>query len=1368
MVARCFGCSIILVIILISGKLFIAQSRAEPPESSITETADPKVYNICYNPQNCTEPFENSSNYDILEMIANEIKEHKYENVWININTTRMSLSGNVSFSNLSSLTINGKNSTSNIFCEASTNASAGIVLSDVHSITLNNLKLTGCGSAVKNYILKHDFSSALTLVRCSDVKINRLNITQSKGTGLTVLDHLGGRVSVVSSTFKENSMPQGCIRESTSESSFLGGGGVYVYLDHTQESSYSPIMFQFRNCTFENNKARNKYFSLLFINDIQKGYYGGEGGGVYLSIGRTHGISDVSVSFLDCTFADNRALVGGGLSVKVYGKRKFGNKTANNISIVITDSWFKDNGGYGGCRDDPCSTNECTQFGGGVYFSWSKLIEDCHYQLTRVHFFNNRAQYGGGVYYYSDRNSRRSVSTKNSVLFDNCSFDHNRAHVGSAIDMTPSIFHKLSSEYSIVPTFKNCHFLENCVFSTTNRSKQYTWSTQGLGTIRTSHQNINFQGHNIFERNWGTALYVVNAIVNFQKSSASFVNNVGLQGGAIALIGPATMIVGPHDYVFQNNSAYYQGGAIYILLNDHFNIEVSQRCFIQYANDSGDIEIDDDIDRTYSDFYNEWKANITFRDNHVLRGTAGCTIFATSLYSCQVINNGTKDQPEYVILHPKEALTSRGIKIDNNGNCTHQIATDGVKFHADPLSKPLVIIPGEDYNHNITIADDLDQIVNVPFWVAIRDPKTNELLHDVKPSATYIEDEIQLKGNPNQTEHALLRLHTLSPRQIFIEANVTLAECPPGFVLSNKSKCVCNDKAPVGIFKCDLEKFHSHLLPGYWAGLIRGFDGLVTSTCPFCEYSKKFNTSKSEFDIALPQNYSELNETICGDTRTGIVCGKCQSNYTVHFHSPSFKCKEKKPVGCKLGWLFYILSEIVPVTVVFIIVLVFNISFTSGSISGFILFSQLLVTLDINASGIIKFSDPVKHRLSEGTSGYLMLYGVFNLNFFDSDHLSFCIMTNASALDMIAFKYVTILYTLLLILSVIWVMNKCGGRCCGKFCRITTVRSSVVHGLSSFLVMCYTRCVQVSMNLLNPVHFNVQQGSGSNPGTRVWLNGDIEYFHKEHLRYALPALFCLLTIGAPPPALLVCYPLLNKVKAFFGCDDTDDNCTCLFCHKLSVRYLKPLLDSFQSCFKDNMRFFAGLYFLYRWLILLVYTVTQSYSVYYITIVGGLVGILALHAICQPYVKRAHNIIDTLLLANLIIICCLSFYNFHRNHYLRGVEHSTTTAAAVLQLVLIYLPLTVLCVYILMIVCKTIKKYKTVVFSASDKIVPRRANRLREFIRTISNESEDNDSDEVELSHDQLMDEDVWFDENTRKSDYFKAGGDTEMILLKT
>jgi hypothetical protein len=92
------------------------------------------------------------------------------------------------------------------------------------------------------------------------------------------------------------------------------------------------------------------------------------------------------------------------------------------------------------------------------------------------------------------------------------------------------------------------------------------------------------------------------------------------------------------------------------------------------------------------------------------------------------------------------------------------------------------------------------------------------------------------------------------------------------------------------------------------------------------------------------------LDKSVCGDTRFGIVCGKCQDGYTVHFHSPGFLCKPAQPLGCKLGWLFYILSELVPVTVVFITVLVLNISFTSGAINGFILFSQLLASFDLSA----------------------------------------------------------------------------------------------------------------------------------------------------------------------------------------------------------------------------------------------------------------------------------------------------------------------------------------------------------------------------------------------------------------------------------
>ena len=195
----------------------------------------------------------------------------------------------------------------------------------------------------------------------------------------------------------------------------------------------------------------------------------------------------------------------------------------------------------------------------------------------------------------------------------------------------------------------------------------------------------------------------------------------------------------------------------------------------------------------------------------------------------------------------------------------------------------------------------------------------------------------------------------------------------------------------------------------------------LVTSYCPF-DFCNCTDASSIILAVKLPRKYSQLNEAICGKFRTGVACGSCVLGYTTYFHSPKYQCKPANFTICKVGWLFYILLELVPVTVVFIIVLVFSISFTSGAVNSFILYSQLLSSLNIDASGIIVFPTAISNMMK----GYKLIYGFFNLNFFQIESLSFCLWPNASALDMLAIKYVTIMYALFLVLLVIWFMNKC------------------------------------------------------------------------------------------------------------------------------------------------------------------------------------------------------------------------------------------------------------------------------------------------------------------------------------------------------
>ena len=1310
----CYLYDVLVVLIL----LYAGGPRVK---SDLENRARWQVFNITCDPHDVTFQEERCES-ESLEIVADIVREQKYINVQINIKITRLKLISSVNFTKLESLVISGEYGVTSIICVAGSNTSAGIILSDVSgTITLNSLNLSFCGTHA--YVGSTIFQSAITMVYCMNVQLNGLIIAKSRGVGLTILHHQGGKVNIDSTIFNDNVLPQEYIWDSV-----LGGGGVYILLYQNGHGQllYSPsLMFRFNNCTFENNIAHTFNYSFGYTNNqgkVEKGY--GQGGGVHLSV--RGGLRNIHASFSNCKFIGNHAFTGGGMYIKIFGSKL--DKKTNNVTTVIKDSLFE----YNGCGK---SKNKGTSYGGAAYLAFTayarglhgSVINDSHYLVRNVSFIENCAELGGGIMYYSNHGKRGiSDNINNSMLFDNSTFTSNRAHIGSAVNLIPSVFVKTSRGYRVIATFNHCRFLKNSVFISSSKS-QGNQTTPGIGTIYASEHDIHFNGSNLFESNNGTAVYIVNGVINCVNSSMTFINNIGLQGGAVALIGSSMITVGPSKYEFINNTALYQGGAIYVLLTDSIDFIVSRSCFIKYDTDKISAV--------------PWNANITFIGNKAIDDTAGHSIYATSLHPCQVINNGTKNQPEYVLVNTSEVFKIRGITI-NDGTMHNQIRTDGALFHISK-NPPLVIIPGEKYQHGVTITDDLDQLVHASLKVAIG--KKTEDVELYSAHSIFTGDEIQLRGKPDH--NSSLYFYTVSSRQSYVKLDVQLTKCPPGFKLNDNLTCICNAEAHVGLLNCDSDKFQSHIHPGYWAGLMESHEGLqpelVTSPCPFCDYSiQRSHTSVPEFEVALPRNYSKLSETVCGETRTGIACGRCRKNHTMHFHSPGFLCKPDKPIKCKLGLLFYLLSELLPVTAFFIIVLGMNISFTAGAVNGFILFCQLLSTLDIHASGIILvFPDSAKHALNYWTQGYQIIYGFFNLDFFNSESLSFCFWKGASAVDMLALKYVTILYTLLLIMFVIWITNKCGGRCCGKCCRMTTVRTSVVHGISTFLVICYTQCVKVSLYLLMPVHLYVEDKRRFRPPARVWFNGEMHYFSKQHLPYALFAIFCLLTIGILPLVPLLTYPSLNKVLTILGCENSKAVTT--ISNKIPVTRLKPLLDSIQGCFKDDFRPFAGFYFLYRWTILLVRMNTSRFSVYYIAVGGALLFLSTVHTICQPYIKRAHNIIDALLFTNLILINLLSFFNYHRSRTPKGIVQGTTLTSSIIQLVLIYLPLVLMGVYILVRLCKSISKYgcRKLLTRITTMLIHQRANRLSEMVQTIRAKNNDMDSNE-QFIHERILDKD--------------------------
>ena len=136
--------------------------------------------------------------------------------------------------------------------------------------------------------------------------------------------------------------------------------------------------------------------------------------------------------------------------------------------------------------------------------------------------------------------------------------------------------------------------------------------------------------------------------------------------------------------------------------------------------------------------------------------------------------------------------------------------------------------------------------------------------------------------------------------------------------------------------------------------------------------------------------------------------------------------------------------------------------------------------------------------------------------------------------------------------------------------------------------------------------------------------------------------------------------------------------------------------------------------------------------------------ILAVHALFQPYQKRVHNIIDTLLFTNLLLInsiTCIHYYLFQSQENRHTVKDKIIDTAAV-QLTLIYLPFFIVTLYLPVIGSKYayhLYRRRNGSQSAFGKEIEQpimyKLRRLRATVQSISSMNGDIRMDDEELPH---------------------------------
>ena len=204
----------------------------------------------------------------------------------------------------------------------------------------------------------------------------------------------------------------------------------------------------------------------------------------------------------------------------------------------------------------------------------------------------------------------------------------------------------------------------------------------------------------------------------------------------------------------------------------------------------------------------------------------------------------------------------------------------------------------------------------------------------------------------------------------------------------------------------------------------------------------------------------------MCSSNRAGILCGDCKPHYTTYYHSPTYKCRDNR--NYQSGIIFYLLSEILPVTVIFLVITLFDVNLTSGAMYSFIFYSQILNSQFNNVYTIIlrKNKWPLRYILEF----FMMIYGIFDFEILENAYMSYCMLPRATVMDILLLKYASTFHAFLLIVVTIIVLKLNSFYACIKFCHKCgrrNIHGLVINGLTAFLVLSYYRCLVITVKTL-------------------------------------------------------------------------------------------------------------------------------------------------------------------------------------------------------------------------------------------------------------------------------------------------------------
>lgn len=930
------------------------------------------------------------------------------------------------------------------------------------------------------------------------------------------------------------------------------------------------------------------------------------------------------------CNHSASTSTSGGGIHITV--RSKF-------VQIRVNRVTFSSNSAY---------------YGGGLFLSYEGHAKDNLAVISEVNFdaqINRRKPFlqqgstgGGAMVVFSERGI---AHTNNTVIFDNVSFTKNIATTGGGLSISGHAGYVKNSDKVIV---KNSNFTENIaksgsaihvtiekflthdtslslkIINTTfcsNVAPQEMLSVLSWGAVYTRGVPVTFEGTVIFYRNNGTALAISATSVYFNPTSTvNFTENVGHSGGAIALFNTGYVVIYSNvELYFIENFAYNKGGAIFATTFGEQNLQYYHHsdCFIVAIDNS-------------SFTFNVYSSNNRARYQKN-------TIYADSISQCMLQNNSIFCTDAWVY---------------NQSSCRDEIMTGPANIrHLNKSNLEISVYPGRKVSLPIVIHDGFGRDITntTPLIASLQDSHTTRAVLD--QSSHYISDNkviiYKCANFENKTYPIILQVETQAPQVIPVHINVTFLLCPPGFeetlidstlidssIRALQCQCINNFK---GYLVC-LDNMQAKLLSSLVMTFNNAHDEYVVSVSLYA--ATNFNYY---YNNVIPQNLSGLQLLFCDKSnRKGYFCGECQEGYGIDITSTLYKCI---PCPTQNGWIKYLAANFGILTLFFLVLLVFNINITHGSIGTYILYCQTLTLPSTFPHFEQDFKDSFGNK--ETLADLLIFpFSMWNLDFQILPFSNICIHPKLKIIHVFSLQYVTVLYPILLIAVCACVIELHARNCClvvllwtpfkrcfAKLRRSWNGQRSVIDVFAAFLIIAYAKLVCVTIYLLTPIHpFN---SKGQPIGSSLLIDPSIIFLSKEHQPFFIMALLILFLFVIPPPLFFLLYQFSRFQKVL---------------EKLRMRKqcVIALMDNFHGAFKDgtkhtrDCRWFAGFYFILRILIVFMTFLSENTLKERFIDIVLVAAVWLIVAVVRPYKKNIYNIIDCFILATMLFNVVFSVY----------------------------------------------------------------------------------------------------------------------------